>query len=65
MQRHKIMQHLSYISDVNVLPDWMTVEQLLTYTEGFTQVLIATKPMPYFTRLISKQNLAFERCRKG
>ncbi|MFN1547802.1 ABC transporter ATP-binding protein [Vibrio natriegens] len=34
MQRHKIMQHLSYISDVNVLPDWMTVEQLLAYTEG-------------------------------
>ncbi|MGY0615099.1 ABC transporter ATP-binding protein [Vibrio sp. FJH11] len=34
MQRHKIMQNLSYISDVNVLPDWMTVEQLLSYTEG-------------------------------
>ncbi|MGU3846709.1 ATP-binding cassette domain-containing protein, partial [Vibrio diabolicus] len=25
MQRDKIMQSLSYISDVNVLPDWMTV----------------------------------------
>lgn len=33
-QRHKIMQSLAYISDVNVLPDWMTVEQLLRYTEG-------------------------------
>lgn len=52
MQRHKIMQHLSYISDVNVLPDWMTVEQLLAYTEGFIQVLIVIKPMPYFSRLI-------------
>ncbi|MDF5501781.1 ATP-binding cassette domain-containing protein, partial [Vibrio parahaemolyticus] len=30
----KIMQSLSYISDVNVLPDWMTVAQLLNYTEG-------------------------------
>ncbi|NOJ18493.1 ABC transporter ATP-binding protein [Vibrio jasicida] len=34
MQRDKIMQSLSYISDVNVLPDWMTVAQLLDYTEG-------------------------------
>ncbi|MCS0162303.1 ABC transporter ATP-binding protein [Vibrio alginolyticus] len=34
MQRDKIMQSLSYISDVNVLPDWMTVAQLLHYTEG-------------------------------
>ncbi len=34
MQRDKIMQSLSYISDVNVLPDWMTVTQLLNYTEG-------------------------------
>ncbi len=28
------MQHLSYISDVNVLPEWMTIKQLLRYTEG-------------------------------
>lgn len=34
MQRDNIMQSLSYISDVNVLPDWMTVAQLLNYTEG-------------------------------
>ncbi|HHF3009148.1 TPA: ABC transporter ATP-binding protein [Vibrio diabolicus] len=34
MQRDKIMRSLSYISDVNVLPDWMTVAQLLNYTEG-------------------------------
>ncbi|MCV5960744.1 ABC transporter ATP-binding protein, partial [Escherichia coli] len=34
MQRDKIMQNLSYISDVNVMPDWMTVSQLLSYTEG-------------------------------
>lgn len=33
-QRAEMMQHLSYISDVNVLPDWMTVEQLLRYTSG-------------------------------
>ncbi|OIQ25873.1 ABC transporter ATP-binding protein [uncultured Vibrio sp.] len=33
-QRDKIMQSLSYISDVNVLPGWMTVSQLLDYTEG-------------------------------
>ncbi|OEF08630.1 ABC transporter ATP-binding protein [Vibrio genomosp. F10] len=34
MQRDKIMQSLSYISDVNVLPGWMTVAQLLDYSEG-------------------------------
>ncbi|CAM2934831.1 ABC transporter ATP-binding protein [Vibrio mytili] len=34
MQRDKIMRNLSYISDVNVLPDWMTVAQLLSYTQG-------------------------------
>ncbi|MGF1718773.1 ABC transporter ATP-binding protein [Vibrio kyushuensis] len=33
-QRDKIMQSLSYISDVNVLPGWMTVAQLLSYSEG-------------------------------
>ncbi|MGD8117030.1 ABC transporter ATP-binding protein [Vibrio sp. TRT 29B02] len=33
-QRANVMQHLSYISDVNVLPEWMTVEQLLRYTAG-------------------------------
>lgn len=33
-QRAKVMEHLSYISDVNVLPDWMTVKQILRYTAG-------------------------------
>jgi ABC-2 type transport system ATP-binding protein len=33
-QHAELMQHLSYISDVNVLPEWMTVKQLLRYTEG-------------------------------
>ena len=33
-QHAKLMQHLSYISDVNVLPEWMTIKQLLRYTEG-------------------------------
>ncbi|WP_038173433.1 ABC transporter ATP-binding protein [Vibrio pacinii] len=33
-QRAKVMQHLAYISDVNVLPEWMTVQQLLRYTSG-------------------------------
>lgn len=30
----QVMAHLSYISDVNVLPDWMTVKQILRYTSG-------------------------------
>ncbi|MGR5236375.1 ABC transporter ATP-binding protein [Vibrio alfacsensis] len=34
MQRDKVMRSLSYISDVNVLPDWMSVAQLLNYAEG-------------------------------
>lgn len=33
-ERAKVMAHLSYISDVNVLPDWMKVNQLLRYTAG-------------------------------
>ncbi|WKY59774.1 ABC transporter ATP-binding protein [Vibrio sp. SNU_ST1] len=33
-QHAELMLHLSYISDVNVLPEWMTVKQLLRYTEG-------------------------------
>lgn len=33
-ERAKVMEHLSYISDVNVLPDWMTVSQILRYTSG-------------------------------
>ncbi|MFA0645116.1 ABC transporter ATP-binding protein [Vibrio cyclitrophicus] len=33
-QHAALMQHLSYISDVNVLPEWMTVKQLLRYTQG-------------------------------
>ncbi len=33
-QRAELMQHLAYISDVNVLPQWMTVAQILRYTSG-------------------------------
>lgn len=33
-QRSQVMEHLAYISDVNVLPDWMTVNQILRYTAG-------------------------------
>ncbi|EEX94731.1 ABC transporter ATP-binding protein [Vibrio orientalis CIP 102891 = ATCC 33934] len=33
-KRAQVMAHLSYISDVNVLPDWMKVNQLLRYTAG-------------------------------
>ncbi|WP_028862819.1 ABC transporter ATP-binding protein [Psychromonas aquimarina] len=33
-QRAELMRHLAYISDVNVLPEWMTVAQILRYTSG-------------------------------
>ncbi|MGR6838889.1 ABC transporter ATP-binding protein [Aliivibrio wodanis] len=33
-QHAELMQHLAYISDVNVLPEWMSVKQLLKYTSG-------------------------------
>lgn len=33
-QHAELMKHLAYISDVNVLPDWMSVRQLLKYTGG-------------------------------
>ena len=33
-QHAELMQHLAYISDVNVLPEWMNVKQLLKYTSG-------------------------------
>lgn len=33
-QRAQLMRHLAYISDVNVLPEWMTVAQILRYSSG-------------------------------
>lgn len=30
----QMMEHLAYISDVNVLPEWMSVKQLINYTSG-------------------------------
>lgn len=33
-QHAKLMERLAYISDVNVLPNWMRVSQLLKYTAG-------------------------------
>ncbi|NOH98231.1 ABC transporter ATP-binding protein [Vibrio sp. 99-70-13A1] len=33
-QHTEMMKHLSYISDVNVLPEWMTVKQIIKYTAG-------------------------------
>lgn len=39
----KVMQMLAYISDVNVLPDWMTVKQLLRYTAGVHPSFSLTK----------------------
>ncbi len=53
MQRDKIMQSLSYISDVNVLPDWMTVAQLLNYTEGVHPGSIALKQIRCFVKRTS------------
>lgn len=32
--REKIVERLAYISDVAMLPDWMTVKQLIEYTMG-------------------------------
>ncbi|MEI6898142.1 MAG: ABC transporter ATP-binding protein [Psychromonas sp.] len=35
VQQHaQLMQYLGYISDVDVLPQWMTVKQILRYTQG-------------------------------
>jgi len=33
-QHAELMKSLAYISDVNVLPHWMTVKQILKYTSG-------------------------------
>lgn len=33
-ERHKMMQHLGFISDVGVLPRWMKVSELLDFTAG-------------------------------
>lgn len=45
----ELMQHLSYISDVNVLPNWMSVRQLLRYTQGVH---------PSFTKQKAEQTLS-------
>ncbi len=39
----QVMEILAYISDVNVLPDWMTVKQLLRYTSGVHPSFSLTK----------------------
>lgn len=33
-QRHKLMQHVSFIADVAVLPGWMKVSESITFVEG-------------------------------
>ena len=43
-QHAELMQHLSYISDVNVLPEWMTIKQLLRYTEGVLVTNASSQP---------------------
>ncbi|SDG84356.1 ABC-2 type transport system ATP-binding protein [Vibrio xiamenensis] len=48
-QRAKLMENLACISDVNVLPDWMSVEQLIDYIAGVH---------PKFQPLVAQQLLA-------
>ncbi len=48
-QRDKLMAHLACISDVNILPNWLSVEQLLEYIAGVH---------PKFQPLLAQQLLA-------
>lgn len=64
-QRAEVMQHLSYISDVNVLPDWMTVKQLLRYTAGVHPSFDVVKAQGLIDKTDIKANSKIKSLSKG
>lgn len=48
--RAKIVERLAYISDVAALPGWMTVRQLIKYTEGVHCRFDANKMLAYLSQ---------------
>ncbi|AIW15576.1 ABC transporter ATP-binding protein [Vibrio tubiashii] len=64
-QRAKVMEHLSYISDVNVLPDWMTVRQILRYTAGVHPSFDVNKARAVLEKTDIKLNSKIKSLSKG
>ncbi|MUK92648.1 ATP-binding cassette domain-containing protein [Aliivibrio fischeri] len=46
----ELMKHLAYISDVNVLPEWMTIKQILKYTSGVHPYFDINKALSLITK---------------
>ncbi|WP_094752156.1 ABC transporter ATP-binding protein [Psychromonas sp. CD1] len=59
-KRAQLMQHLAYISDVNVLPLWMTVAQILRYSQGVHPRfdIAKAKEILVDTNILMSQNIA-------
>jgi len=64
-QRAKLMQHLGYISDVDVLPKWMTVKQILRYTSGVQPNFDLMKAQQLIASTDIQQNSKIDALSKG
>ncbi|PKG39978.1 ABC transporter ATP-binding protein [Psychromonas sp. Urea-02u-13] len=64
-QRAPLMQHLAYISDVDVLPKWMTVKQILRYTNGVHPSFDLAKAKQLLTKTDIQQGSKISTLSKG
>lgn len=64
-QRATLMQHLGYISDVDILPQWMSVKQILRYTQGVQPNFDLTTALQLLEKTDIKQNSKISSLSKG
>ncbi|SMY15337.1 ABC transporter ATP-binding protein [Photobacterium aquimaris] len=63
--RDQIVQNLAYISDVAMLPDWMTVKQLISYTAGVHPRFERPKMLQYLDQTKINLNSKIKTLSKG
>ncbi|WP_080888914.1 ABC transporter ATP-binding protein [Photobacterium kishitanii] len=63
--REKIVENLAYISDVAMLPDWMTVNQLMAYTAGVHYRFERQKMQQYLAQTKINLNSKIKTLSKG
>ncbi|MGF1682930.1 ABC transporter ATP-binding protein [Photobacterium minamisatsumaniensis] len=64
-QRVNIVQQLAYISDVAVLPEWMTVKQIIKYIEGVHGAFDQKKVHAFLSQTDIQQKTKIGRLSKG
>lgn len=64
-QRAPLMEHLGYISDVDVLPKWMTVKQILRYTNGVQPSFDLSKALQLLAKTDIQQSSKISALSKG